>query len=125
MRIKNVKIGIRSLEEGLGEFAKVAEAIERGESPKKKRQSVYFENIDTMRKVLTDKRLTLLKAIKEKHPSSIYELAKIAGRNFKNVSDDLKYLAEIGLVELKKSKKDRIRVTPTVSYDKILLEIAV
>ncbi|MEW6418923.1 MAG: hypothetical protein AB1480_12515 [Nitrospirota bacterium] len=125
MRIKNVKIGIRGLREGLEEFAKVAEAIERGESPKKKRHGVYFENIDTMRKVLTDKRLTLLKAIKEKHPSSIYELAKIVDRDFKNVSDDLKYLAEIGLVELKKSKEDRTRVTPAVGYDKILLEIAV
>lgn len=125
MKIKNVKIGVRSLIGGLEEFAKTAEAIERGESVKKRKPGIYFENINTMRKVLTEKRIALLKVIKEEHPSSIDELSKMTNRNFKNISDDLNYLAEIGLVELKKGKSKTSKVTPIVNYDKILFEIAV
>jgi predicted transcriptional regulator len=47
------------------------------------------------------------------------------GRNLKNVNEDLKLLAEIGLVTLEATKKDRKRITPHVDYTKITLEIAV
>lgn len=127
MRIKRVKIGIKSLKEALGDFAKAAEAIEGGRKPKKSR-GVYFENLDTFRRALTPKRLEMLHAIKESRPSSVYELAKILDRDIKNVTQDLEYLKEIGLVELKrtKDKKDKKeRVAPEVNYDKIDLEIAV
>ena len=57
-----------------------------------------------MRKVLTEERLRILKTIKKAHPSSIYELAKILERDIKNTFDDVQYLAEVGLIELKKVK---------------------
>jgi len=124
MRIKRVKIGIKSLKEGLKHFAEVAKAIERGEAVKKER-GVYFENLETMRKILTDRRLEILKVIKEKKPSSIYQLAQLLKRDLKNVNEDLRLLEQSGLVSLKKSKTDRERITPTVNYDAIQLNIAV
>lgn len=124
MKIKRVKIGIRRLEEGLKHFAKVARAIERGEAVKKER-GVYFENLETIRKILTDRRLEILKVIKEKKPSSVYQLAQILKRDLKNVSEDLRLLEQCGLVSLKKSKTDRERITPTVNYDAIQLNITV
>jgi len=57
--------------------------------------------------------------------SSIYELAKILGRDLKNTFNDVQFLAQAGLVELTKTKNGRERTTPTVKYDKILLEIQV
>ncbi|OGL45848.1 MAG: hypothetical protein A2149_08460 [Candidatus Schekmanbacteria bacterium RBG_16_38_11] len=124
MKIKKVKIGIRSLQEGLKHFAEVAKAIEKGKDIKKER-GVYFENLETIRKILTDRRLEVLRIIKEKKPSSIYQLAQILERDLKNVNEDLRLLQESGLVSLKKSKKDRERITPSVDYDAIQLNIAV
>lgn len=126
MKIKNVIIGIKSIEEVLNNAKDVMERLERGEKVKKKRAGVYFENLDVMRKAITHERLKILKAIKGKHPASIYELAKLLNRNLKNVSDDVHYLADLGLIELEKGKiNGREKTTPIVNYEKILLEIPV
>jgi predicted transcriptional regulator len=124
MKVKNIKIGIRKREQALAEAKDVMEQLARGEKVKR-RSGVYFENLDAMRKVLTEKRMELLHVIKEEHPSSVYDLAKILGRNLTNVTDDLGYLKELGLVDLKLSRKDRKKTVPSISYDKINLEIAV
>jgi predicted transcriptional regulator len=78
-----------------------------------------------MRKVLTEERLRILKVVKQRQPSSIYELAKVLGRDVKNTFNDVQFLSEAGLIELKKTKDGREKTTPIVSYDKILLEIPV
>ncbi|HHT9126261.1 MAG TPA: HVO_A0114 family putative DNA-binding protein [Candidatus Brocadiia bacterium] len=124
MKVKNVKIGIRTKEEAFIEAKEVMNRLSKGEKVKMQ-TGVYFENLDAMRKILTEKRLEILHTIKEKHPSSTYELAKILHRDLTNVIDDLNYLKELGLVELKKSKTGREKTIPTVDYDKILLEIGV
>lgn len=76
-------------------------------------------------KALTDKRLEILRMIKKKYPSSVYELAKILKRDAKNVTQDLEYLKDIGLVEIKKTKEKKERIIPSVDYDRIDLQIAV
>lgn len=80
--------------------------LERGEKVKKTKSGIYFESLDVMRKAITHERLKILKVIKEKHPASIYELAKLLNRNLKNVSDDVHYLAELGPIELEKGKSN-------------------
>lgn len=124
MKVKNIKIAIKSKEYFFNEVKEVFGKLEKGEKVKK-HEGVSFENLETMRKVLTEERLKILKTIKEDAPSSIYELAKLLHRNLKNVSDDVHYLADVGLVELKKTKEGREKTIPTVSYNKILIEIAV
>ncbi|MBF0398782.1 MAG: hypothetical protein HQK78_18540 [Desulfobacterales bacterium] len=121
MKVKNVRIGIKDVKTALDDFVKTAEAIERGEEVKKKR-GIYFTNIAAFKKALTEKRMELLHIIKTQKPSSINELSRMAGRNTKNVSDDLKYLEQIGLVDTKSEKKAK-EIKPLVKYDKILLEI--
>lgn len=54
-----------------------------------------------------------------------YVLAKMLKRDVKNTFDDIQFLANVGLIELKKTKEGRERNTPIVNYDKILLEIPV
>lgn len=124
MKVKNVKIGVRTMEQAFKEAGDVMEKIASGERVKKQ-AGVYFENLDTMRKILTEKRLEILHTIKKTHPSSIYKLAKTLNRDINNVIEDLDYLKELGLVELKKAKDGREKTTPQVNYDKIQLEIAV
>lgn len=124
MRVKNLKIGIASTHEILDKFVKICEAIERGETLKKS-EGVYFENLDTLKFILTEKRLFLLKTIKEKKPKSIYELAKLLDRDIGNINEDVNKLSELGFITLTKSKNGREGVSPSVDYDKILLEISV
>ena len=124
MKIKNIRIAIKSEEELYTEVNAVWEKAERGERMKK-HEGLYFENLEAMRKVLTENRLRILKIIKKEHPSSIYELAKFLKRDVKNTHDDVQLLAGLGLVDLKKTKEGRERSTPVVNYEKILLEIQV
>ncbi len=124
MKVKNVRLEIKSEEDFVDEAKDVMRKLSGGANVKAK-SVISFESLSVMRKFLTDERLRILKAIKKQHPSSIYELAKILKRNNKNVSSDVKYLESIGLLEIKKSNKGRPKSTPLVSYDKILLEIPV
>jgi|SRR3989304_3330272 len=124
MKIKKVKIGIRSLEDVLYNAREVMKKLERGAKVKKE-SGIYFENLAAFRRVITEKRLEMLHVIKERHPSSVYELAKMLDRDIKNVNMDLEYLKEVGLVEIKRSKEKRERVIPEVNYDAIELLVAV
>ena len=124
MKVKNIKISIKSADAFLEEAKSTMKKIMAGEKVSMKR-GLYFENLDAMKKALTPKRLELLHTVKEKRPQSVYELAKGMNRDLKNVTQDLAFLERLGLVELKKTKDKRAKTTPSVEYDKILLEIAV
>jgi len=124
VKVKNIKLGVRSLDTA---FAKWAETFEKVRIGKKfdKSRGVYFTSLEAIRKVLTEKRLQLLHVIKEQKPDSVYNLSKIVKRDIKNVNDDLHLLKDIGLVSITKARKGRERVIPRVNYDKIQLEIGV
>lgn len=124
MRIKRVKIGIKSLKEGLQDFVKTCKAIERGEKVKK-HVGVYFEDTEAFRKALTSRRLELLRVIKKHHPKTMHHLSRLVGRDMKNVAQDVELLKNLGLVSTKKEKTGRREVTPSVDYDAIELMIAV
>ncbi len=123
MRVKTIKVGIKSTDELLDDAKDYMKKVTKGQAAPPKR-GVYFENITAMRKALTEKRLEILRAIKRGNPASIYALAKSLNRSVKSVSTDLKYLEAVGLVNLKKSRTGRERTEPTVNYDSIKLEIA-
>lgn len=124
MKVKNIKLGVRSLDTAFAEWAETFEKVRIGKKFDKSR-GVYFTSLEAIRKVLTEKRLQLLHVIKEQEPDSVYNLSKIVKRNIKNVNDDLQLLKDIGLVSITKARKGRERVIPRVNYDKIQLEIGV
>jgi predicted transcriptional regulator len=124
MKLKKIDVGIKGLEESLKDFARTWKARETGKQVKRQ-EGIYFDSIDTMRGVLTNSRLLVLKTIRRYNPGSVYELAKLLGRDLKNVNQDLKMLSDIGLVTLEATEVDRKRVIPHVRYSKIVLEIAV
>lgn len=124
MKVRNIKISIKSEEELFNEVKDVWSKLEKGEKAGK-HEGISFESFEAMRKVLTEERLRILKTIKKNHPGSIYELAKILHRDIKNTFNDVQFLAQAGLIELKKTKDGREKTIPMVNYDKILLEIPV
>jgi predicted transcriptional regulator len=124
MKVKRLKVGVRSLDEGLQEFGATLKAVQAGKTLPK-RTGVYFVSVEAMRQVLTPTRLALLHLVRIHRPRSIAALAKLMGRDFKNVHADLKLLADLGLVQLEPGAHVRDSVTPTVPYERIQFEIAV
>ncbi|MEK7242392.1 MAG: ArsR family transcriptional regulator, partial [Planctomycetota bacterium] len=106
MRVKRVKIGIKSLKEMLQDFVKTGKAVERGEKVKKE-VGVYFENAEAFGKALTPKRLELLRLIRKHQPKTMHALSRLAGRDTKNISQDLRLLENLGLVSIRKEKTGR------------------
>jgi len=124
MKVKNIKIAIKSDEAILKEIKEAVKKVESGEKVKK-HEGISFDSIDSMRKVLTEERLRILRTVRKERPASVYELAKKLNRDIKNTFNDVQFLAQADLLELKKTKVGREKNTPLVNYDKILLEIPV
>lgn len=124
MKVKNIRLEIKSEDEFSNEAKGVMKKLSKGVNVRAK-SIISFESLGVMRKFITDERLRVLKTIKKYQPSSVYELAKILKRDIKNVSNDVNYLESIDLLEVKRTTKGRSKSTPLVKYDKILLEIPV
>ena len=124
MKVKNIVVEVKSIEDTLKEVKEVMGKIKEGKLVKKK-ESISFNNIDVMRKVLTNKRLELIKAIKKHKPKSIYELAKMVKRDSKSVNVDLKILSNLGMVDLKSKERGRENIVPSVDYGKIDVAITI
>lgn len=85
-----------------------------------------FEGLSALRKLLSNQRARLLHTIKTKKPGSIYTLAKLLGRDFKSVFQDIKLLERFGFIEMvaeKTGKRERLR--PILVSDTIHINIKV
>ena len=118
MRVRRMKIGIRRPEESLREAKEIARRLKAGEKLPEREEELYFADLATLRKALSPKRLALLWAIAEHEPRSVRELAEQVGRDIKNVSQDLAFLARLGLVELKEARRGMPQA-PILPYDEI------
>lgn len=123
IKAKQIKIHIETGAETDKRITKELKDIEQGKAITFKEDSISFKSFDQMRKILTPKRLELLRNIKNKKPRSIYGLAKIVGRTPENVNTDLRFLEMIGFVHMTKVEDVRTRVVPEVYFDKISIEI--
>jgi len=123
MRVKEIKVIVRPLEEDFDEIAEAFKKIEKGEAVKD--EKIVVESLDTLRKFLTPERLKILQVIKEHRPKSIYELSKIIKKDRRNLTRDLELLESIGLIEFEKSDDKKVKKMPVVSYDEIQVSIPV
>ena len=85
-----------------------------------------FSGLLALRQLLSNEKARILHIIKNKKPASIYELAKILGRGFKAVSDDIKLLERFGFIDLIEEKtKKRIRHRPEIVVDSVTINVKV
>ena len=85
-----------------------------------------FEGLSVLRKLLSNEKAKILHTIKKDHPKSLYHLAKLVGRDFKSVSDDINLLKRLGFVELISEKTgERERLKPIVTVDTINISIKI
>jgi predicted transcriptional regulator len=80
--------------------------------------------VANLRQLFSDERARIIHICKTKQPASIYELAKLLGRDFKAVRSDIKLLEQFGIIELISSmKKGRERLRPVVDTDELVITL--
>ena len=84
-------------EEASRRFVDAWHRAERGEDFHERH--LAFESWDTLVRVLTGKRMELLRYVRHHDVSSIRALAKALGRDYSNVYTDVRALMEVGLVD--------------------------
>jgi predicted transcriptional regulator len=122
MRATFKTITIKSHAQTMQECAEIMDAVMRGENVKPEEPQYTFTSFEAFRKAMTPQRFALLKVIRERHPESIKELAAITNRDMKNISEDVKILLDMDLIEMKKHGKSK---APRLHYDGFRLEVAV
>ncbi len=81
---------------------------------------ISFPDFETLGRVITGARLELLNNVRRMKPRSIQELSRFVKRDFKNVYQDVKLLAEFGLIELKDAGP-RKSAEPLAIFSEIIL----
>jgi predicted transcriptional regulator len=117
MKTKRFVVAIRPLHESLHEFAHTLEAARKGKRVIST-NGVSFSDVETFRKFFSKKRMELLGVIKKESPRSVYQLAHLVGRGYKNVHDDVDFFKELGLVG---SEKNSVNL----KFSKLCIEVEV
>jgi predicted transcriptional regulator len=95
------------------------EAFRGGKPPRVEGAELVFASLADMARALTPKRLEVLRLIRRHQPSSVRELAAIAGRDLKNVLADVKALEALGLPEIEGPGGARRRKAPRTGFGRI------
>ncbi len=121
MATKKIKVTIGELSGFLKNGKRLASELDNG-MKKAQVPELTFEDLATYKKILTVRRLELLRAIYLKKPKNIREAAALTKRDFKNVYNDIKILESIDLVKLKKTEYG---LTPITVYNNIDISIKI
>jgi len=119
MKVKKVKVAIRSTDDVLKEAAATMESVAKGKRIKPKGHRLFFTSPEALRRFLTPKRLEVIRLIRQRRPDSINQLATLAHRDFKRVYEDVMSLAGAGLVNVGKDKgrKRALRVADELRFE--------
>lgn len=126
INMKIMKIKIQNRKDFYNDLKKMAKAIDKKDFKKiHKKNGIYFESLAAVRKILTDNRLEVWRAIRDRKPESITHLSEILGRGFRSVHRDVVLLKDLGLIELIEGPGKRGKVQQLVSlYDELALAVA-
>jgi predicted transcriptional regulator len=91
------RVGGAFEEEASRQFVDAWHRGERGESFRERH--LAFESWDALARVLTGKRMELLRFVRRNNVKSIRALAKALDRDYSNVHADVKALAGVGLLD--------------------------
>lgn len=120
MKLKKVKIVVESFEKTNARWRK---ALQGKLKPKKIEELITVSDWDILGRVLSPPRLQILTMIPVLKPKSIAALARAMKKDFKNVYSDVKFLAELGLIELKEEGR-RKTLVPLAKFSEIELSLA-
>lgn len=104
MKLRKVRIVVEALEKTNDRWAS---ALAGRLETKSGEEVISVADWETLGRILSPPRLQILAVIPSLKPKSILALAKAMKKDFKNVHSDVKFLADLGLIELKESANGR------------------
>jgi predicted transcriptional regulator len=114
-----LRITISSLEDAFAGAISDAADEKSGEQPD---AVVSFETAEGIRRLLTDRRLELLRSLMAEPAASISQLAERLDRGYSVVHEDVEVLAEYGLVEFRRDGQSK---QPFVPYETIKFDVTI
>lgn len=90
------------------------------------KKSHDFSDVKLLRNLLSNEKARILYTLKSKTPKSIYALAKMLGRDFKSVRDDIRVLERFGFIEFhaeKTGKREALKPVLIINRLQIIINI--
>ena len=117
--MKSIRIGVASDKEIRQRMLDIAAGRLK---PTTQEAKIWVRSVDEFRKLVSEKNVNLLTAIRTQRPKSISELAQSIHEDQGNLTKRLKMLASFGLVELKEGERTRGKnaLVPRVLFDRII-----
>lgn len=116
---ETLRITLSSPEDAFDEAVEAAGTADRGEQTD---AVVSFETAEGIRRLLTDRRLELLRSLMDTPADSITALADRLGRSYSAVHEDVEVLAEYGIVHFREAGQSK---QPFVPYETIEFDVTV
>jgi predicted transcriptional regulator len=128
MKIRKVQVVIKSEDQFWQDFknrvAEFAQAAHTGKAIKARTDTLVFSSLAEMAKVSPPRRLELLGLIRRHHPESVRELSALAGRDVKNVSEDVRLLEQYGFIDVEQNgKTSHHRKKLTADYERLDVQV--
>lgn len=114
-----LEVRVQPSEELEDEVLEKVEAAERGEEVEPLRV-LNLPDKRELSRLMSEKNLELLEAIKGEEPSSIRELSKVVDRDYREVHRNLKELEKLEVVEFEENGQSK---KPVVGFDNIEVNV--
>jgi predicted transcriptional regulator len=114
---KTIKKRIITLDQKQGTFTAIFQKLTGSKSKE-------FSEVSLLRNLLSNEKARILHTIKVKKPSSLYGLAKLLGRDFKSVRQDIAVLEKFGFIEMlsiREGKREKLK--PVLALDTLEIKI--
>jgi predicted transcriptional regulator len=119
--MKKLVISLKSPTESLENFKKALKSARKGKL-KQGHYEIAFDSKKDFSRFL--KNIDVLMTIQSLKPVSIYELAKILGKDQSNINKTISFFESYGIIKVKKSKQNnRMVKRPIVDYQKIEFDL--
>lgn len=120
MRLKTVRIIVENVEDANRRWKSAL----RGHAKARRGEEVIsVATFEVLGKIFSPQRLEILAAIPILKPKSIAELSRLLKRDFKNVHSDVKFLADLGLLNLR-AEGARKTLVPIAKYRELELPLS-
>ena len=119
--MKKLIVSLKSPSESLEDFKQVLKQARKGKL-KGQHYEIAFDNKKDFTRFI--KNIDILMIIQTLKPASVYELAKILGKDQSNINKIIAFFESYGIVQVKVSKKNNRTVKkPVVDYQKIEFDL--